>query len=124
MKINENSMTPLYVQIADAIEEDILNDKLIEGSTCYSQLVIAKELNVNPATAAKGINLLVQRGILDKQRGLAMSVKTGAREIIRKRKTQTDFEEKIQELAQIAKRLQLSDIYVLEKLSQYLKEER
>ncbi len=124
MKINENSMTPLYVQIADAIEEDILNDKLIEGSTCYSQLVIAKELNVNPATAAKGINLLVQRGILDKQRGLAMSVKTGAREIIRKRKTQTDFEEKIQELAQIAKRLQLSDIYVLEKLSQYLKEEQ
>ena len=124
MKINENSMTPLYVQIADAIEEDILNDKLIEGSTCYSQLVIAKELNVNPATAAKGINLLVQRGILDKQRGLAMSVKTGAREIIRKRKTQTDFEQKIQELAQIAKRLQLSDIYVLEKLSQYLKEER
>ena len=124
MKINENSMTPLYVQIADAIEEDILNDKLLEGSTCYSQLVIAKELNVNPATAAKGINLLVQRGILDKQRGLDMSVKTGAREIIRKRKTQTDFEEKIQELAQIAKRLQLSDIYVLEKLSQYLKEEQ
>ena len=62
MDINENSMVPIYVQIADAIEDDILSGKLEEGESCYSQLVLAKELHVNPATAAKGINLLVNRG--------------------------------------------------------------
>ena len=59
MDINENSMVPIYVQIADAIEDDILSGKLEEGESCYSQLVLAKELHVNPATAAKGIDDLV-----------------------------------------------------------------
>ena len=54
MKIDENSMIPIYVQIADSIEDDILSGKLKENDTCYSQLVLAKELKVNPATAAKG----------------------------------------------------------------------
>ena len=74
MKIDENSMIPIYVQIADSIEDDILSGKLKENDTCYSQLVLAKELKVNPATAAKGINLLVSRGILIKHRGQAMTV--------------------------------------------------
>lgn len=69
MDINENSMVPIYVQIADAIEDDILSGKLEEGGFCYSQLILAKELHVNPATAAKGINLLVNRGILTRKRG-------------------------------------------------------
>ena len=47
MDINENSMVPIYVQIADAIEDDILSGKLEEGESCYSQLVLAKELHVN-----------------------------------------------------------------------------
>ena len=45
MDINENSMVPIYVQIADAIEDDILSGKLEEGESCYSQLVLAKELH-------------------------------------------------------------------------------
>lgn len=108
MKINENSLTPIYIQIADQIEEDIINDKLMEGSACYSQLILAKELSVNPATAAKGINLLVSRGILEKQRGQAMMVTVGAKEKIIDRKKQTDFVEKVDELIRIAKRLNLS----------------
>ena len=51
-------MIPIYVQIADAIEDDILTGRIEEGGTCYSQVTLAKELRVNPATAAKGINLL------------------------------------------------------------------
>jgi DNA-binding transcriptional regulator YhcF (GntR family) len=124
LKIDENSLTPIYIQIADAIEEDILNNKLIEESTCYSQLIIAKELKVNPATAAKGINLLVSRTILEKQRGQAMTVTLGAKAKIMERKKQTDFEDKIDEIVRIAKRLELSESYVLNKISEYYKEER
>jgi DNA-binding transcriptional regulator YhcF (GntR family) len=123
LKINEDSLTPLYVQIADSIEEDILNDTLKEGSACYSQLIIARELSVNPATAAKGINLLVVRGVLEKQRGLAMIVKNDAKETIIQRKTQTVFESKVEELVRMAKSLNLSENYVLRKLTQYFKEE-
>ena len=34
---------------------------------------------INPATAAKGINLLVDDGILEKRRGIGMFVVPGAR---------------------------------------------
>lgn len=119
MRIDESSLAPIYVQIANAIEEDILNDKLKEGNNCYSQLVIAKELKVNPATAAKGINLLVNRGILEKQRGLAMVISPGARELIVQRKKQTDFENKIEELVRTAKQLELTEEYVSMKISEY-----
>jgi len=124
LKIDENSLTPIYVQIADAIEEDILNNKLSEENTCYSQLIIAKELKVNPATAAKGINLLVSREILEKQRGQAMTVTLGAKAKIIERKKQTDFSDKIDEIVRFAKRLELSESYVLDKISECYKEAR
>lgn len=122
MKVDENSLVPIYVQIADAIEEDILNNILNEGDSCYSQLIIAKELNVNPATAAKGINLLVNRGILEKQRGQAMTVSAGAKEKIMERKKQTVFEDAIEQMVRNAKRLGLTESYVLNKVSEYFKE--
>jgi DNA-binding transcriptional regulator YhcF (GntR family) len=122
VKIDENSLLPIYVQIADAIENDILNDKLIEGSACYSQLVIAKELKVNPATAAKGINLLVGRGVLEKQRGQAMIVSTGAKDNIMERKKQTDFEDKIQDIVRVAQTLDITEEYLINKISRYYKE--
>lgn len=79
MKINYDSIKPLYLQIAEAIEDDIIQGVLKEGEPSYSQLSISKELNVNPATAAKGINVLVLNGVLEKQRGLSMIVADGAR---------------------------------------------
>ncbi len=80
MILNFNSLKPIYLQIAEGIEDDIVQGILREGESSYSQLTISKELNVNPATAAKGINVLVQKGILEKQRGLSMVVAAGARE--------------------------------------------
>lgn len=121
MKIDENSLAPIYVQIANAIEEDILNDTLQEGNTCYSQLIIAKELKVNPATAAKGINLLVSRGILEKQRGMAMIISSGARKLIIERKKETDFESSLEELVRTARQLNLTEDYVIQKISKYFK---
>jgi DNA-binding transcriptional regulator YhcF (GntR family) len=123
LKINENSLTPIYIQIADAIEEDIMNDVLAEGNSCYSQLVIAKELHVNPATAAKGINLLVSRGILEKQRGLAMVISAGAKDKIIERKKQTDFELQIENIVRSAKQLNISEESLLNKITLYFKEE-
>lgn len=123
MKIDTSSLTPIYVQIADAIEEDILIDKLLEGGNCYSQIIIAKELKVNPATAAKGINLLVARNILEKNRGQAMTVALDAKEKIMKRKKEEIFSKMIEELVVTAKQLNLSEEYVLGVITKFFQEE-
>ncbi|MEA4832557.1 MAG: GntR family transcriptional regulator [Oscillospiraceae bacterium] len=108
MKINFDSIIPVYLQIAQAIEDDILMDKLKEGDNCYSQLVISKEIGVNPATAAKGIYLLVQKGVLDKQRGLSMVVAKGAKDLILNDKIKNNLSRLIEGLINEADKLNFS----------------
>ena len=70
---------PIFVQIAERIEEDILAGRLAEEEQVPSTNQFAALYQINPATAAKGVNLLVDQGILYKKRGLGMYVATGAR---------------------------------------------
>jgi DNA-binding transcriptional regulator YhcF (GntR family) len=118
MNIDENSMIPIYVQIANSIEDDILSGKLKEGNACYSQLVLAKELRVNPATAAKGINLLVTRGILIKKRGQAMTISMNAREMISVRKRREEMVNIADELVHLGKKISMS----IEELTGFVEE--
>lgn len=118
MHIDENSLLPIYIQIADAIEEDIVRGYLLEGAPCYSQLVLARELKVNPATAAKGINLLVVRGILVKNRGQAMTVAPNAVASIKARKQKDELEGRIRELVELSATLGMSEDQLMEQISQ------
>ena len=77
----------IYLQIEEMIENDILRDILREEEQAPSTNELARRYAINPATAAKGINRLVDAGILYKKRGLGMFVKHGARdEILAKRR--------------------------------------
>lgn len=105
MKIIFNDVVPIYIQIADAIEDDILSGRICEGDKCYSQIELARELGINPATAAKGIRLLVDRGVLDKVRGQAMTIKVGAVDAIKKRKVNDTLSGLISNLVGEAKKL-------------------
>lgn len=116
VRIDFNQLVPIYIQIADAIEDDILAGKLAEGDKCYSQIVIAKELNINPATAAKGIRLLVDRGVLDKVRGQAMIVKEGAVDMIKQRKVEDTLSDMIDALVNEAEKLGISEEALIERL--------
>lgn len=109
MKIDFNSIKPIYIQIADAIEDDIIMGRLNENEPVYSQLVLSKELGVNPATAAKGINVLVQKGILEKQRGLSMVVAVGAKGRLMDEKRKNSFTPLVRELVNEAKKISLSE---------------
>lgn len=112
--------SPIYIQVADAIEDDILTGELKEGEKCYSQLQLARDLDINPATAAKGIRLLVERGVLEKVRGQAMTVKKNAAAKIRRRKTEHGLDEKLEDLVQEAKKLGVSkDILVVKIVQMY-----
>jgi GntR family transcriptional regulator len=105
---NADSMKPIYVQIAEWIESEIISGHLKVDEKVYSQYQLAEMYTINPATAAKGLNLLADENILYKKRGLGMFVAEGAKEaIIAKRKNQT-LKGLIQELILEASRLNIS----------------
>ncbi len=72
--------TPLFQQITDQLAAGIVDGVLAEGTRVPSSNEFAAFYRINPATAAKGINLLVDDGILEKRRGVGMFVVPGARE--------------------------------------------
>lgn len=73
---------PLFLQIAEAIEESILDGTLAEDSKAPSTNELAAFYRINPATAAKGVAMLTDKGILIKRRGIGMFVAVGARSIL------------------------------------------
>lgn len=79
-----NQEKSIYIQISEMIENDILlRDVLLEDERVPSTNELAKLYAINPSTAAKGINILVDAGILYKKRGIGMFVSDGAKEVIR-----------------------------------------
>ncbi|MGO4453274.1 GntR family transcriptional regulator [Arthrobacter sp. RAF14] len=71
---------PIFLQIAALIENDIVSGALPEESQVPSTNEFAQYYRINPATAAKGVNTLVEEGILYKRRGIGMFVTAGARD--------------------------------------------
>jgi GntR family transcriptional regulator len=70
---------PLFSQIADLLSEEIADGVLIEGDRVPSTNELAAYHRINPATAAKGLNMLIDDGLLEKRRGIGMFVAPGAR---------------------------------------------
>ena len=91
-----NQEKSIYIQIKEMIETDILRDILLEEERVPSTNELAKLYAINPATAAKGVNLLVDEGILYKKRGIGMFVAEGAKKTIQKRRRENFFETYIQ----------------------------
>jgi GntR family transcriptional regulator len=71
--------TPLFAQVAERLAADIADGGLAEGERVPSTNELAAFYRINPATAAKGINVLADQGLLDKRRGIGMFVASGAR---------------------------------------------
>ena len=72
--------TPLFVQVADRLAGEIADGGLAEGERVPSSNELAAFYRINPATAAKGLNVLADDGLLEKRRGIGMFVATGARQ--------------------------------------------
>jgi len=85
---------PIFQQIAEQIENDIISGALAEESQVPSTNEFASFHRINPATAGKGVTLLVDDGILYKKRGIGMFVAAGARERLlakRRESFRTDY---------------------------------
>ncbi len=70
---------PLFSQIAERLSEEIAEGVLSEGERVPSTNELAAYYRINPATAAKGISVLVDERLLEKRRGIGMFVAAGAR---------------------------------------------
>ncbi len=82
-----NQDKPIYVQIREKIEDQIVNDQLKEGEQAPSTNQLAAFYKINHVTVSKGVNQLVEEEILYKKRGIGMFVAEGAKEkLITKRK--------------------------------------
>src|SRR5690625_1479727 len=80
---------PIYIQIAEWLETLILQNEFKEHEQVYSQYKLAEMFTINPATAAKGLNVLADEGILYDRRGIGKFVAERAKEKIKeKRKTE------------------------------------
>lgn len=67
--VDKSSSVPLYVQIQDALYEQIRGGNLGPGSKAPSELEIAARYNVSRMTARKALEGLVSHGVLYRQRG-------------------------------------------------------
>lgn len=121
MILNPNSQTPIYIQIAEWLENEILADRLVADGKVYSQYQLAEMFNINPATAGKGLTILLENDILYKKRGLGMFVVENAKEkVLATRRTYT-LTQLAEEIVQEARRLAVSDeelIGLIQKIQQ------
>ena len=114
MNISNDSTVPIYIQIAEWIENEILAERLQEAGKVYSQYQLAELFNINPATAGKGLTILLENDIVYKKRGLGMFVQEGAKEMILAKRRDEKLSKLAKEIVQEAKRLFVQDEELIE----------
>lgn len=72
----------IFEQVAEIVENQILNGVLKANDQSPSTTEFSNVYGINPATARKGLNILVDEGILIKKRGMGMFVTEDAKMII------------------------------------------
>lgn len=104
-----NDQTPIYRQIADQIRQDILTGRIEEEEQVMSTNQYAAYYRINPATAQKGFQTLVDEGVLYKKRGIGMFVATGAREQLQKQHRESFFRDVLLPMLEQARAIGISD---------------
>lgn len=112
--LNTDSLKPIYVQIAEWLEMEILNGNIQSDEKIYSQYQLSDMFNINPATAAKGLNILADENLLYKKRGLGMFVSSHAREAIRSKRINQNIKQLALELVAEAQRLDVGEDQLIE----------
>ena len=105
MELDFNSDRPIFQQIAEGLEDGILSGAFPEESQIPSITEFSVLYKINPATALKGINLLVEEGVVYKKRGVGMFVAEGAVQKLRKKRQDHFYANYISSLVDEAKRL-------------------
>jgi GntR family transcriptional regulator len=115
--------TPLFTQIADRLAAEIADGGLAEGGRVPSTNELAAFYRINPATAAKGINLLADDGLLEKRRGIGMFVADGARQRLLGQRREQFTERYLRPLLTEATRLGIDAGELIELISDFARQQ-
>jgi GntR family transcriptional regulator len=110
--------SPIYQQIADGIKNDIVSGVLGEEEQVMSTNQYAAFYRINPATAAKGFQLLTDEGILYKKRGIGMFVSPQAKGMLLEQRRERFFEEVVDKMAAEAKVIGIPVMDIVKRLEQ------
>lgn len=112
--VNFTGETPIFVQIAELLEDAILSGAYGEETQVPSITEFSVAYKINPATALKGVNLLVDAGYLYKRRGVGMFVAAGARERILAARRERFYRDFVLSTVRESKRLEIGAAVLLE----------
>ena len=109
-----NYERPVFLQIMDMIEDDILSGVYKTDDIIISTTQISKLLNVNPTTSVKAISKLTDEGILYKKRGIGMCVSNNAKEMVLTRRKKNFITDTIPQLLSEAGKLGITENELIE----------
>lgn len=124
MHVNPDLDKPIFIQIAEQLEDSIFTGVFPEESKIPSTNEISVLLSINPHTVLKGMNLLVDEEIIYKKRGLGMFVKEGAVERIRQKRQSQFYSQYIAALIQEASKLQMTKEQIIMLIERGFEDER
>lgn len=114
MQFHFDESAPLYQQIAAQLEEMIFTGGFSEGDQIPSTTQLSAQLHINPATVLKGMNMLVDKGLVEKRRGRGMFVAPGAQEKIMQARKESFYNDYIKSLLVEAHKLGIKKEHLLE----------
>lgn len=119
MKLILDDSKPIYIQVAEGIEDDILNGLLKEEEQVMSTNQFSEVYGINPATSRKGINILADEDILYKKRGIGMFVKTGAKEYIKEKRRKSFFKDFVLKTIKEGEKLGINKEEIIDMIKNY-----
>jgi len=124
MTKNFKSDKPIYMQVRERSEDQIINDELKEGEKAPSTSQLVNFYKINHLTVAKGVNQLVEEGILYRKRGIGTFVAEGAREILLQKRKESFFEEHVMDLVFEARKLGITEDEIVAFIKETEEEEK
>ena len=121
---NLSDARPLYIQIAELLENAILSGAYEEEEQIPSITELSVAYKINPATALKGVNVLVNDGLIYKKRGLGMFVAHGARDKISRKHKNKFFRDYVQPMINEARHLAIGRTEMIELIERGYKDVR
>lgn len=109
---------PLFLQIKERIEDQIINGALAEDTQVPSTTQIVAFYKINHITVSKGVNLLVDEGILYKKRGVGIFVSKGAKKMLIEKRQQSFLTQYLKPMLTEAKKLGIDINALIEMMEQ------
>lgn len=123
MTVNFDDRSPIYRQIADRIEAEVLSGALAGDEQVMSTNKYAAFHRINPATVNKAFQQLVDDGILYKRRGIGMFVSPQARQTLRARRRKTFFADVVDPMVAQARAIGIDVTELVARINQLARED-